>query len=113
MQPEPPIADGERPQHAQGTELAQGNAKPAIARTNKLAAWSLASSFLGLAMILPIVGSILAILGGKRAVAQIDETGEGGGGIAEAAIVFGWFGLVSSSIGVIGIVTIVTVAARS
>jgi len=42
--------------------------RPAIARTNKFAAWSLASSFLGLAIILPIAGSILGILGGKRAV---------------------------------------------
>ncbi len=87
--------------------------RPAIARTNRVAAWSLASSFLGLAMILPVAGSIFGILGGKRAVKQIDETGEGGGGIAEAAIIFGWFGLVSSSIGLIGIVVIVVAAARS
>lgn len=86
---------------------------PAIARTNTAAAWSLASSLLGLAMLLPIVGSIFGILGGRRAVKQIDETGEGGGGIAEAAIVFGWFGLVSSSIALIGIVVILVAAARS
>lgn len=64
-------------------------------------------------MILPVVGSILAIRGGKRAIRQIDVTGEGGGGIAEAAIVFGWFGLISSSIGLIGIVAILVAAARS
>ena len=89
------------------------DAKPVILRTNKVAKWSLASSFLGLAMILPVVGSIVGILGGKKAVRQIDVTGEGGGGIAEAAIIFGWFGLVSSSLGVIGIVAIVVAAARS
>ena len=95
-------------------ERAEANdAQPAIARTNKVAKWSLASSFLGLAMILPVAGSVLGILGGKKAVRQIDVTGEGGGGIAEAAIVFGWFGLISSSLGVIGIVAIVVAAARS
>jgi len=87
--------------------------RPAMARTNRVAKWSLASSFLGLAMILPVAGSIVGIVGGKKAARQIDLTGEGGGGIAEAAIVFGWFGLVSSSIGLIGIVAIVVAAARS
>ena len=87
--------------------------RPAMARTNKVAMWSLASSFAGLAMVFPVAGSILGILGGKKAVRQIDQTGEGGGGIAEAAIVFGWFGLVSSSIGLIGIIAIVVAAARS
>ena len=87
--------------------------RPAMARTNKVAMWSLASSFAGLAMVFPIAGSILGILGGRKAVRQIDQTGEGGGGIAEAAIVFGWFGLVSSSIGLIGIIAIVVAAARS
>ena len=107
-----PAKQPEGPQ--QPDELARArDERPAIARTNKLGAWSLASSFLGLAMILPVVGSIFGILGGKRAVKQIDETGEGGGGIAEAAIIFGWFGLVSSSIGLIGVVAIVVAAARS
>ncbi len=110
MQPERPQSPGER---AKSTEHANSTEQPAIARTNKVAAWSLVASFLGLAMILPVVGSILGILGGKKSVAQIDETGEGGGGIAEAAIVFGWFGLVSSSIGLIGIVTLVVAAASS
>jgi len=70
-------------------------------------------SFMGLALVLPIVGSILGIVGGRRAVKQIDQTGEGGGGIAEAAVIFGWFGLIAVSIGLIGITAILVAASRS
>jgi len=87
--------------------------RPAIERTNRAAKWSLAFSFMGLALVLPIVGSILAIVGGRRAVRQIDQTGEGGGGIAEAAIIFGWFGLISVAIGIVGISAILISASRS
>lgn len=82
-------------------------------RTNVTARLALTASLLGLAMLLPIVGSILGLLGGKKALRQIEETGEGGGGLAEAAVVFGWFGLISASLGVIGIVVIVVMAAMS
>lgn len=82
-------------------------------RTNVTARLALTASLLGLAMLLPIVGSILGLLGGKKALRQIEETGEGGGGLAEAAVVFGWFGLISASLGVIGIVVIVIMAAMS
>jgi putative exporter of polyketide antibiotics len=87
--------------------------KPETYRTNSLATWSLVMSFIGLAMLLPVVGSILGLLGGKKALRQIEETGERGGGRAEAAIIFGWFGLVSASIGVIGIVVVIIAAANS
>ncbi len=82
-------------------------------RTNSAAKWSLVLSLLGLAVLLPVVGSVLGIQGGKRALKQIDDTGEGGGGIAEAAIVFGWFGLISVGIIMVGVGFIVVAAALS
>lgn len=87
--------------------------KPESYQTNLLARLSLTLSFLGLAMLLPVVGSIAGLLLGKKAIKQIEESGERGGGLAEAAIIFGWFGLVSASIGVIGLVVVIIAAANS
>ena len=82
-------------------------------RTNVTARLALTASLLGTAMLLPIVGSILGLLGGKKALREIEETGEGGGGLAEAAVVFGWFGLISAAIGVTGVLVIIVLAAMS
>lgn len=80
-------------------------------RTNRLAIWSLVASFLGLALILPIVGSITGIVFGGRAVKTVEKTGERGGGAAQAAVVFGWFGIVEVSIGLVFLVIILMSAA--
>jgi hypothetical protein len=71
------------------------------------------ASFLGLALILPIVGSIIGIVFGGRAMKTIEKTGERGGGRAQAAVIFGWFGIVEVSIGLIFVVIILVSAARS
>lgn len=82
-------------------------------RTNQLATWSLVASFLGLAMILPIAGSIIGIVFGNRAMDAIEKSGERGGGRAQAAVVFGWFGIVEATIAAIAIGVIIYSAANS
>lgn len=82
-------------------------------RTNRLARWSLVASFLGMALILPIVGSVIGIVYGGRAVKTIEKSGERGGGAAQAAVVFGWFGIVEVSIGLVFLVIILVSASRA
>jgi uncharacterized protein YacL len=91
----------------------QGAAVPANQRYNRLATLSIVASFLGLAMLVPIAGSIIGIVFGRRAVRVIDKTGERGGGAAQAAIVFGWFGLVEVTIVAVFVVIILVSAANS
>jgi len=86
---------------------------PASQRSNRLAMWSLIASFLGLALVLPIAGSVIGIVFGRRAVRTIEQSGERGGGAAQAAVVFGWFGIVEVSIVLIFVVIIVVSAANS
>lgn len=105
--------DSDHSSSASDDAEAKNAERPAIERTNRRAQWSLGFSFMGLAMVLPIVGSILGIVGGRRAIKEIDETGEGGGGIAEAAIIFGWFGLITATVGIVGLSAILIAAARS
>jgi hypothetical protein len=85
---------------------------PASQRYNRVATWSLIASFLGLALILPIAGSVIGIVFGRRAMRTIDETGERGGGAAQAAVVFGWFGVVEVSIVLIFVLFILIAAAN-
>ena len=104
----------ERVNDASQPEPSAANASlPAIQRYNRLATWSLIASFLGLALILPIVGSIIGIVFGRRAARTIEQTGERGGGAAQAAVIFGWFGIVEVSIVLIFVVIIVLSAANS
>lgn len=79
-------------------------------RTNRLATWSLVASCFGLALLLPIVGSVIGIVFGGRAMNAIEKTGERGGGRAQAAVFFGWFGIVEVSIGLI-VVAIILISA--
>ena len=48
-----------------------------------------------------------------RAARTIEQTGERGGGAAQAAVVFGWFGIVEVSIVLVFVVIIVLSAANS
>lgn len=86
---------------------------PANQRYNRLATVSIITSFLGLAMLVPIAGSVIGIVFGRRAVRTIEETGERGAGAAQAAIVFGWFGLIEVTIVVIFVAIILISAANS
>lgn len=86
---------------------------PAVQPYNRLARWSLVASFLGLALILPIAGSVIGIVFGRRAVRTIAQSGERGGGAAQAAVVFGWFGVVEVSIVLVFVVIMLVSAANS
>jgi len=79
---------------------------------NGAALFSFIASLLGLAMVVPIAGSIIGIIFGKRAMDQVDESGERGGGLAQAAVIFGYFGLVTLGL-VLIMVVIILVAAKT
>ena len=74
--------------------------------------FSFVASLLGLAMVVPIAGSIIGIIFGKRAMDQVEESGERGGGLAQAAVIFGYFGLVTLGL-VLIMIAIIVIAARS
>jgi hypothetical protein len=67
-----------------------GYAQPAQS-TNTLAIVSLVMSILGF-FILPLIGSVVGIITGHIAKKQIDQTGEGGSGMAIAGLVVGYAG---------------------
>lgn len=103
-----------------GTDDAQPPAiaaLPAGARTrpplNRLALFAFVLSLLGQAMIVPVVGSIIGIRFGNRAMDQVDQTHERGGGLAQAAVIFGYFGLVTVGIVAACLVVIVVLASRA
>ena len=74
--------------------------------------FSFVASLLGLAMIVPIAGSIIGIIFGKKAMDQVEESGERGGGLAQAAVIFGYFGLVTLGL-VLVMLAIIVIAARN
>lgn len=77
-----------------------------------MATWSIVFAVLGLAMILPIGGSVLGIFLGNRALDRIEKSGERGGQAAQAAVVFGWFGVVEGIIAVGAIAFLIIAAAN-
>ena len=79
---------------------------------NGAAMFSFVASLLGLAMIVPIAGSIIGIIFGKKAMDQVEESGERGGGLAQAAVIFGYFGLVTLGL-VLVMLAIIVIAARN
>ena len=74
--------------------------------------FSFVASLLGLAMVVPIAGSIIGIIFGKKAMDQVEESGERGGGLAQAAVIFGYFGLVTLGL-VLIMIAIIVIAARN
>lgn len=73
----------------------KSQAQPAPA-THALAIVSLALSILGLAGVLPLVGSIGGIISGHIARQEIEAKPQqyGGEGVARAGVVLGWVGVV-------------------
>ncbi len=62
-------------------------------KTNALAIVSLVSSLVGLFLILPLIGSVAAVITGHIALRQLKTSGEGGHGMALAGTIIGWVGV--------------------
>lgn len=65
---------------------------PAAPKTNVLAIVSLVSSLVGL-FILPLIGSVAAVITGHMSLRQLKTSGEGGRGMALAGTIIGWVGV--------------------
>ncbi|MCL3859672.1 DUF4190 domain-containing protein [Actinotalea sp. K2] len=107
-QPPAPSVDGP-------TTSAYPAAPPAgdpTARTNVMAILSMISSILGLT-VLPVVGSIVAVVTGHIARRQIAETGEQGSGAATAGLVIGYVGVALLALLIVGAILFVTLVAAA
>lgn len=71
--------------------------------TNNLAVISMVLGIAGLTVI-PLVGSIVAVILGRSARNQMAQSGEGGQGMATAGIVTGWVGIALAGIAVVAFV---------
>ncbi len=78
-----------------------------------MATWAIVLSLLGLAMLLPLAGSILGIFFGNKALDRIERSGERGGQSAQAAVVFGWFGIAESLIAIAALTFLIISAANA
>ena len=66
----------------------------ASARMNSLATISLISGFLGIVCLVPLLGSVVALIAGHTARRQIEMHRERGRERADLGIMLGWVGLV-------------------
>lgn len=73
---------------------------PAPPKTNTLAIVSLISGIVGL-VIVPFIGSIVAVITGHMSLSQLKRSGEAGRGMALAGTIIGWVGLALAIIGLI------------
>lgn len=73
--------------------------------TNTMAVVALVSAVLGLSL-LPLVGSIAAVIIGPMARREIARTGQEGGGLATAGIVIGWIGVGLVGLGLLAAIAI-------
>lgn len=80
---------------------------------NRTALFAFVLSLLGLAMLVPIAGSIIGIMFGNRAMDRVEESGERGGGLAQAAVIFGYFGLATVGLVLVFFVIIIVAANNS
>lgn len=90
----------------------QGYAGAVAPANNTLALVSLISGIAAF-VIIPFIGSIVAIITGHMAKKQIAQTGEGGGGMATAGLILGYVGIGLAVLGVIAWIAIVGLAASS
>ena len=69
-------------------------------QNSSLALIALVSGIFGITMF-PVIGSIVAVISGRMAKREIDESGgtRGGSNLAQAGLILGWTGLVLSLLG--------------
>ncbi len=78
---------------------------PTAPKTNTLAIVSLISSIAGL-VIVYVIGSVVGVITGHIALAQLKRTNEGGRGLALAGLIVGYVGLALTVIGILFFVAI-------
>ena len=80
--------------------MIQGNNSTALA--------SLILGILGVTMILPFIGSLIAVILGYSAKKQIRVSKQEGTGLATAGLILGWIGLVFTAIGILFVVALIS-----
>lgn len=85
---------------------------PAMKPTSNLALISLIAGILGLTLF-PVVGSVVAVLLGRMAKQEIQDSAEtlSGMGLAQAGEVLGWIGIALGVLGMCAVVTFVAIPA--
>lgn len=91
------------PQAEGGYPNAPYGAYPPSPKTNTLAIVSLVAGIAGL-VVLPFIGSIVAVITGHMSLSQLKKQPEGGRGMAIAGLITGYIGLVLAVLGIIIIV---------
>lgn len=81
-------------------------------RIEPLAIWAIVFSLLGLAMLVPLVGSIIGIVFGNKAMDRVEKSGDRGGPTGQAAVIFGWFGVFEGVLAIAALALIITAAAN-
>ena len=69
-------------------------------RTNTLAVVSLVSALVGM-FVVPLIGSIVAVITGHMSLGQLKTSGEQGRGLALAGTIIGWVGIGFAVLGII------------
>ncbi|WOQ68468.1 DUF4190 domain-containing protein [Microbacterium limosum] len=70
------------------------------AQTNTLAVVSLVSAIVGM-LLVPLIGSIVAVITGHMSLGQLKTSGEQGHGLALAGTIIGWVGIGAAVLGII------------
>lgn len=82
--------------------------RPAARRTNPLAVISLVAGLCGFSLV-PLLGSIVAVITGHLALAQIQRSGEEGSSLARAGLWLGYIAMALVVLAVAGVLLVVVI----